>query len=93
MCHSHVSGPCLGCHHGMSRRRFVAGCGAALTSVGAMSFGSAQAAEQGKKPVRVGLVFLSNHKPSWPHPEFLVEPREKEVVSEQIRSWWRRQDD
>lgn len=78
MCQSHASGLCLGCHHGMSRRRFVAGCGATLTTVGALA-SKGTAASDRKKPVRVALVFLSNHKPSWPHPDFLVEPREQEI--------------
>ncbi|NLS92683.1 MAG: hypothetical protein GXX96_11045 [Planctomycetaceae bacterium] len=64
----------------MNRRRFVAGCGATLTSIGASASRTAQAGDDSKKPVRVGLVFLSNHKPSWPHPEFLVEPREEEIL-------------
>ena len=57
MCQSHVSGACLGCHHGMSRRRFVAGCGAALTSIGALGPRSVRGDDDPKKPVRVALVF------------------------------------
>ncbi|MBM3335348.1 hypothetical protein FJY63_11865, partial [Candidatus Sumerlaeota bacterium] len=67
MCHSHESRSCI--HRlAISRRDFVAGCGAMLV-IG----GRGSAAPSGEKPtrrrVRVGLVFLSKKGASWPYPE------------------------
>ena len=79
MCHSHDHGSCLGCHHGISRRGFIRGCGAALATAGGVAAGASRAGEP-KKPVRVALVFLSRERPSWPYPEFDIEAREKEIL-------------
>ena len=79
MCHSRHYGSCVGCHHGITRRSFVKGCGMALATVNWAASGISPADESKKKPVRVGLVFLSRPGSSWPHPEFDVEAREKEI--------------
>ncbi len=80
MCHSYHHGSCVGCHHGITRRGFVKGCGLALVTAGWGSSGISQADEPHNKPVRVGLVFLSKPGASWPYPEFDVEDREKEIL-------------
>jgi len=79
MCHSCDRGSCLGCHHGLSRRGFLRGCGAALATAGGVASGVSRAGEP-KPPVRVALVFLSRANPSWPYPEFDIEAREKEIL-------------
>ena len=79
MCHSRHYGSCLGCHHGLTRRSFVKGCGLALATGGWAVSGISLADESKKKPVRIGLVFLSKPGSSWPHPKFDVEAREKEI--------------
>jgi hypothetical protein len=64
----------------MSRRRFVKGCGAALATAGLATLGAAGAGQAKGEGVRVGLVFLSRAKSSWPYPQFDVEAREKEII-------------
>lgn len=76
MFHSHNHGSCTGCGQRISRRGFIKRCGAVLTTTG-----WAVADEARDRPVRVGLVFLSRPNASWPHPEFDVEAREKEIVA------------
>ena len=80
MCHSRHYVSCVGCHHGISRRGFIKGCGTAVATVGWVLSGTSPADEPKDKPVRVGLVFLSKPGSSWPHPEFDVEAREKEIL-------------
>ena len=82
MCHSRSHGACVGCCHGVSRRGFVKGCGAALLSGGLLG-SPASAAEWGPgKPVRVGLVYLSKEHPAWPYPEFDIQRREREILGQ-----------
>lgn len=71
---------CGGCHHGMSRRHFIKGAGAALAAAGGLSSAAALAGESEKRPVRVALVFLSTKGSSWPYPEYDNETREKEIL-------------
>jgi len=80
MCHSHREGSCLGCHHAVSRRGFIQGCGAALA---AGRLVAAEGADDGPtaRPVRVALVFLSRKGSSWPYPSFDVLSREKQVLA------------
>lgn len=80
MCDSHRYGSCAGCHHGMTRRSFVKGCGVALATAGWVVPGISRAGEPKDKPIRIGLVFLSRPGSSWPHPEYDVEAREKEIL-------------
>jgi len=79
MCGSRCGGSSVGYGRPLSRRDFVKGCGAALATGGLAS--AATAAETpGSGPVRVGLVFLSKQRSSWPHPEFDIVAREKQVL-------------
>jgi hypothetical protein len=85
MCSSRHYNWCVGCNHGISRRHFVKGCGLALATAGWMAptpafAGASLAQERKTKPVRVGLVFLSSPRSSWPYPEFDIEAREKEIL-------------
>jgi len=79
MCYSRRRSSCAGCHHGISRRGFIKGCGAALASAGWAVSGRTLADEPKNKRVRVGLVFLSKAGSSWPHPEFDVQARERQI--------------
>jgi len=79
MCGSRHGGSCVGCGHVLSRRDFVKRCGVALATGGlASAAGAAEGPESG--PVRVGLIYLSAPRASWPHPEFDVINREKQVL-------------
>ncbi len=80
MCHSHQRASCTGCPHGITRRSFVQGCGAALAAAGGLAPAAGGAESFEHKPVRVALVFLSSRRPSWPYPEFDIEAREKEIL-------------
>ena len=80
MCHSRHYGCCVGCHHGVTRRGFVKGCGMALATAGWVLSGTSPADEPKDKPVRVSLVFLSKPGASWPYPGFDVEAREKKIL-------------
>ena len=77
LCHC---GSCVGCHHSITRRDFIKGCGVALATAGSLASGISLADESKDKPVRVGLVFLSKSGSSWPSPGFDVEAREKEIL-------------
>ncbi|MFP4055259.1 MAG: hypothetical protein ACLF0G_00140 [Candidatus Brocadiia bacterium] len=70
---------CLSCHHAVSRRGFLQGCGAALAA-GRMAPASAAEPDEGR-PVRVALVYLSKQGSSWPSPAFDVARREREVLA------------
>ena len=69
---------CCGCPHGIGRRRFLQGCGAAaLGSVSPTLLGSAA-----DEKVRLALVFLANSKTTpemWPYPNYDCELRIREV--------------
>ena len=80
MCHSPILGQCLGCHHAVSRRNFVKGCGAAVAAVGGLTPALSRAGEPNDGKVRVGLVFISKPGSSWPFPGFDVRRREQEVI-------------
>ena len=80
MRHSRPNGPCGGCCHGISRREFVKGCGAACATAGGLASAAAAADEPKGRGIRVGLVFLSKERASWPHPEFDVGARQKEIL-------------
>jgi len=81
MSHSRHHGSCVGCHHGITRRSFVKGCGIVLATGARMVSGISPADEPDDKPVRVGLVFLSRAGASWPHPQYDVEARQKEILN------------
>jgi len=81
MCHSRHYDSCVGCHHGITRRSFVKGCGAALATAGWIAPGMSLAEEPKDKAVRVGLIFLSKPGSSWPSPKFNAEVREKEILN------------
>ncbi|MFW6161723.1 MAG: twin-arginine translocation signal domain-containing protein [Planctomycetota bacterium] len=81
MGHAHRGGFCAGCGHGATRREFVRGCGAALAAAGGLAPGPSRAEDKKKTPVRIGLVFLSTDRPSWPSPEFDVAGRQKEILA------------
>ena len=78
MCGSPHGSSCAGCGHLLSRRDFVKGCGVALAT-GGLAVAATAAETPDGNPVRVGLVFLSKQKASWPHPEFDIVAREKQV--------------
>jgi len=67
------------CNHSITRRNFVKSCGMVVATGGWIASSLSLAEEPKNKRVRVGLVFLSNQGESWPHPEFDVEARQKEV--------------
>lgn len=79
MCRSRSHSSCSGCHHAISRRHFVRGCGAAFAAAGLVRT-SGFAGETEPHPVRVGLVFLSKQGSGWPYPEFDVYACEKRVL-------------
>ena len=83
-------GQCGGCG-AMSRRDFLVATSMASAALagGCAPTGlieeTEDAEERGipgadERPVRVGLVFLSRARSSWPHPHFDVEAREREVL-------------
>ena len=80
MCHSRHRGSCVGCCQGISRRDFVKGCSAALATAGCLASPASLGDEPRDKPVRVGLVYLSKERPSWPYPEFDIRRRENEIL-------------
>ena len=79
MCNSPHYHSCACCHHGITRRRFMKVCGAAVATAGLSAPAISSAEKPKKKPVRVALVFLSKAGSSWPHPEFDVQAREKQI--------------
>jgi hypothetical protein len=80
MCHSPNHGSCTGPCHAVSRRSFVKGCGAAFAAAGGLVGTRDMADEPKRKPVRVGLVYLSKQGSSWPSPHFDVAAREKQIL-------------
>lgn len=80
MCCSRHYNWCVGCNHGITRRSFVKGCGMVLATGAWITSGMSLAEGRKDKPVRIGLVFLSSPRESWPHPEFDIEARESEVL-------------
>ena len=70
---------CSGCCCGVSRREFVKGCGVA--AIGGLAAVAHAANEPAGKKVRVGLVFMSDRKDSWPYPGFDVRTREREILN------------
>jgi hypothetical protein len=83
MSHCQVDGLCSGCCHGISRRTFVKGCGAAAAvAASRLTMPGTSAAEQGGK-VRVAAVFLANVniREIWPHPQFDTKGRQEEVLN------------
>ncbi|MHC4181581.1 MAG: twin-arginine translocation signal domain-containing protein [Planctomycetota bacterium] len=80
MCHSRGRSMCGGCCHGISRRDFVKGLGAAVGTAGGLAAAPSLAGEPKARPVRVGLVYLSKEGSSWPHPKFDVHRREQEIL-------------
>ena len=81
MCHSRRRRSCAGCCHGISRREFVKGCGAALAAAGCGAPAAGRADQPEGRPVRVGLVYLSKERPAWPYPEFDIHGREREILN------------
>jgi len=79
--HSNHHCSCFGCHHGVTRRDFVKCCGIALATGGWTVSQTSAVDKPADKTVRVGLVFLSKAGASWPHPQFDVEAREKEILT------------
>jgi len=78
-------GSCAACGHGLDRRRFIRGCGAAAAAAaGSLLYGAAAAADdkEGGK-VRVAAVFLAgmNTREIWPYPGFDTERRQREVMA------------
>jgi len=82
MCRSHSASACGHCHHALSRRGFLHGCGAAVATVGALGTRPARAAEDGKK-VRVAAVFLANPaaRENWPWTNFDAQGRQQEIMT------------
>ena len=80
MCHSPNHRWCVGCSHAITRRDFFKGCGASLAVAGGLARTASLAGEAEDRRVRVGLVFLSRKGSSWPHPEFDVAAREKQIL-------------
>jgi len=80
MCCSRCAGSCVKCCGVISRRDFGKGCGAVLGGAGGLASAATPAGEQKGRPVRVGLVYLSKERPSWPYPEFDIRAREKEIL-------------
>lgn len=81
MGHCHPSTWCVGCSHGIGRRGFLKGCGAAAAAA-ALGWATAVSDERTAEKVRVALVFLSNsaEREIWPYPGFDCAARHKEVV-------------
>jgi len=80
-CGSH--GSCAACAHGIDRRRFIQGCGAAaVAAAGSLLYGAAAAADdkEGGK-VRVAAVFLAQVRESWPYPGFDAASRRREILA------------
>ena len=73
---------CSGCPHGLSRRRFLKGCGAtAAMSAFSPLIAASRAASEEK--VRIALVFFANSKTTpemWPYPNFDCDARIRQVT-------------
>lgn len=80
MCQSGSGGHCLGCHHAVSRRRFLGRSAAAACGAGLLGQSAAAKETTTKRPIRVAVVFLGHEKPSWPYPEFDIDGRENEIL-------------
>jgi len=76
-------GACAACEHGVGRRRFLRGCGAAAAAAaGSLLYGAEAAADdkEGGK-VRVAAVFLAQVRKSWPYPGFDAAARRREILA------------
>jgi len=69
------------CCHGVSRRKFVKSCGAAVAAAGGLTCAASLADEPKGKKARIALVFMSRRKNSWPFPGFDARGREKEILN------------
>lgn len=69
------------CCHGVSRRKFVKSCGAAVAAAGGLTRVASLADEPKGKRARIALVFMSRRKNSWPFPGFDARGREKEILN------------
>ena len=69
------------CCHGVSRRKFVKSCGAAVAAAGGLTRAASLAGEPKGKKARIALVFMSRRKNSWPFPGFDARGREKEILN------------
>jgi hypothetical protein len=80
MCGQHPHS-CLGCCHGLHRRSFLKGCGAAAAA-GLLTPMAGAAEETTGRPVRVALVFLANSAEHeiWPYPGYDCAAREQEIL-------------
>ncbi len=83
MCNQHHATSCSGCGHGLNRRGFLRGCGAAVVSGGLLAAAGRPAAAEPARKARVGLVFLSNSsgREMWPYPDFDTTARENEIMA------------
>ena len=82
--HDRASGPCSGCCHSITRRRFVTGCAAALAAGGVSATARAAPATEGaaKAKVRVAVVFTTTGgREVWPYWKYDVPGRAKQVVN------------
>ena len=81
MCRCH-SMSCVGCSHGLDRRGFLKGCGAAAASgLLTPALGMAEEPKAAQK-ARVALVFLANSadREIWPYPGYDCAAREQEIL-------------
>ena len=82
MCNARHPASCLGCGHGISRRGFLKGCGAAAAAVSALGPIAGAAQPPKEKKARVAVVFLSNsaEREIWPYPGYDCAGRHKEIL-------------